>query len=58
MVESSNQTNACLNLMRRLPPNSIEKSVAGLTALIENEDLRDEIIQRIDQPLEIEQDTA
>ncbi len=58
MVESNNQTNACLNLMRRLPPSSIEKSVAGLSALIENEELRDEIIQRIDQPLEVEQDTS
>lgn len=44
-MESNQATmNSCFNLMRRLPPNNIEKNIAGLSTLIENEDLRDEII--------------
>ena len=39
--------------MRRLPTKNVEKNVAGLAQLIANEDLRDEIIQKIDQPLGI-----
>jgi capping protein beta len=37
--------------MRRLSPNDIKKNVAGLATLIQNEDLRYEVIQKIDQPL-------
>ena len=40
--------NACFNLMRRLPPNNVPMNVAGLAKLINLEDLRDEIIQKID----------
>ena len=36
--------------MRRLPPNKIEQSVSGLLNLIPQE--TDEILQRVDQPLE------
>ena len=43
--------NSCFNLMRRLSPNDIKKNVAGLAALIQNEDLKYEVIQKIDQPL-------
>jgi hypothetical protein len=34
--------------MRRLSPNDIKKNVAGLAALIQNEDLKYEVIQKID----------
>jgi len=34
--------------MRRLSPNDIKKNVAGLAALIQNDDLRYEVIQKID----------
>ncbi len=37
--------------MRRLSPNDIKKNVAGLAALIQNEELKYEVIQKIDQPL-------
>lgn len=43
--------NSCFNLMRRLSPNDIKKNVAGLSALIQNDDLRYEVVQKIDQPL-------
>lgn len=36
--------------MRRLPPNKIEQSLSGLLNLIPEE--TDELLQRVDQPLE------
>lgn len=49
----SNQAimNASFNLMRRLPQSQVQMNVAGLSQLINNEDLSDEIVQKIDQPL-------
>src|SRR5687768_5791689 len=49
----SNQAvmNASFNLMRRLPQSNVQMNIAGLSQLIDNEDLRDEIVQKIDQPL-------
>ena len=41
---------AGLSLMRRLPPSSIEQNLTGLLNLIPEE--TDELLQRIDQPLE------
>ena len=43
--------NSCFNLMRRLSPNDISKNVAGLANLIKEENLKFEVIQKIDQPL-------
>jgi hypothetical protein len=52
-MESNNQAilNSCFNLMRRLSPNDISKNVRGLANLITNENLKYEMIQKIDQPL-------
>ena len=51
-MESNQQVlNSCFNLMRRLSPNDINKNVAGLANLISNEDLKYEMIQKIDKPL-------
>ena len=44
-------TNSCFNLMRRLSPNDVTKNVAGLANIITDENLKYEIIQKIDQPL-------
>ena len=58
-MESSNREtvlNSCFNLMRRLSPNDIGKNVAGLVNLITDEDIKNEIVQKIDQPLEVEVD--
>ena len=43
--------NSCFNLMRRLSPNDISKNVAGLANLIKDEELKFEVVQKIDQPL-------
>ena len=46
-MESSNKEtvlNSCFNLMRRLSPNDISKNVAGLVNLLEDEELKNEII--------------
>lgn len=43
--------NSCFNIMRRLPLSNIKMNVAGLAQLIPNEELKDEFIQKIDQPL-------
>jgi capping protein beta len=41
--------------MRRLPPNKVEHNVTGLTNLLPEE--TDELLQRIDQPLQEAMDT-
>lgn len=59
-MESNRETviNSCFNLMRLLSPNDITKNVAGLANLISDENLKFEVIQKIDQPLEIEVDAS
>ena len=42
--------------MRRLPPNKIEQNMSGLLNLLPDE--TDELLQRIDQPLEESVDTS
>ena len=42
--------NSCLNIMRRLPPSSIEQNLSGLLNLVPS--ITDELLQRVDQPLE------
>ena len=44
------EVNHCLNIMRRLPPTDIEDNVNSLISLVPNE--TDELLQRIDQPLQ------
>jgi len=48
------QLNAALNLMRRLPPSSVENSLAGLIELAPN--LTDELLNHVDQPLKVQKD--
>lgn len=54
-MESSNQDrikmNAVYNLMRRLPPNQVTKSLAGVSALIKDGELMGRIFEAVDQPL-------
>lgn len=47
-----------LDLHRKLPPTQIPKNVAALTAIVEDEDQQDEMMQRIDQPLETLKDST
>lgn len=49
------QVSTSLSLMRRLPPNKIEQNLTGLLNLVPEE--TDEILQRVDQPLEEVTDT-
>lgn len=51
---SEEQLNSALNLMRRMPPSSIENSLAGLIELCP--DLTDDLLNRVDQPLKIRRD--
>mmetsp|Transcript_19073 Transcript_19073/g.19811 ORF Transcript_19073/g.19811 Transcript_19073/m.19811 type:complete len:279 (+) Transcript_19073:68-904(+) len=46
----SDKISCSLSLMRRLPPNKIEQNLSGLLNLIPEE--TDELLQRVDQPLE------
>ena len=46
-----------LDLNRKLPPSQIPKNIAALSQIVEDEDQQDEMIQRIDQPLEVLKDT-
>jgi capping protein beta len=52
---AEDQLNSALNLMRRMPPSSIENSIAGLLEL--TPDLTDDLLTHIDQPLKIEKDS-
>jgi len=46
--------NAALNIMRRMPPSKIELNLSGLVNLVP--DLTDELLQRVDQPLQTAKD--
>eukprot|EP00633_Aureoumbra_lagunensis_P001529 CAMPEP_0197287574 /NCGR_PEP_ID=MMETSP0890-20130614/4098_1 /TAXON_ID=44058 ORGANISM="Aureoumbra lagunensis, Strain CCMP1510" /NCGR_SAMPLE_ID=MMETSP0890 /ASSEMBLY_ACC=CAM_ASM_000533 /LENGTH=262 /DNA_ID=CAMNT_0042757413 /DNA_START=55 /DNA_END=844 /DNA_ORIENTATION=- len=41
---------SCLSIMRRMPPNNIEHNLSGLLNLVPEH--TDELLQRVDQPLE------
>ncbi len=43
-----------LSLMRRLPPSKIEQNLSGLLNLLPDD--QEELLQRIDQPLEVATD--
>jgi len=49
------QLNSALNLMRRMPPSSIENSLAGLIELVP--ELTEDLLNHVDQPLKIQKDT-
>jgi len=51
---SDDQLNSALNLMRRMPPSSVENCLAGLIELVP--DLTDELLNHVDQPLKVEKD--
>lgn len=46
-----------LDLNRKLPPTQIPKNVAALCEVVTDEDHQDEMVQKIDQPLETLQDS-
>lgn len=48
------QMNAALNIMRRMPPSKIELNLSGLVNLVP--ELTDELLQRVDQPLQAAKD--
>ena len=43
--------NSVFNLMRRLPPNQVAKSLAGIGQLIEDEAFKQQLFDQVDQPL-------
>jgi len=52
---SEEQLNSALNLMRRMPPSSVENSLAGLIELVP--ELTDDLLNHVDQPLKVKKDT-
>mmetsp|Transcript_23551 Transcript_23551/g.37511 ORF Transcript_23551/g.37511 Transcript_23551/m.37511 type:complete len:280 (+) Transcript_23551:112-951(+) len=48
------QMNSALNIMRRMPPSKIEFNLSGLVNLVP--ELTDELLQRVDQPLQTAKD--
>jgi len=52
---SEEQLNSALNLMRRMPPSSVENSLAGLIELVP--DLTEDLLNHVDQPLKLATDT-
>ena len=53
---SEEQLNSALNLMRRMPPSSVENSLAGLIELVP--DLTDDLLNHVDQPLKVKKDNT
>jgi len=53
---SEQQLNSALNLMRRMPPSSVENSLAGLIELVP--ELTDDLLNHVDQPLKVEKDKS
>ena len=49
--DDGDSINACLNIMRRMPPSKIEMNLSGLLNLLPH--LTDDLLQRVDQPLQI-----
>ena len=47
-----------LDLNRKLPPYQIPKNIAALSQIVQDDEQQDEMIQRIDQPLETIEDTT
>jgi len=47
--------NSALNLMRRMPPSSVENSLAGLIELVP--ELTEDLLNHVDQPLKLQKDT-
>jgi len=43
--------NASMNLMRRLPPKDVPKNLSAISEMIEDEELRDDVQVKTDQPL-------
>ena len=41
---------SCLNIMRRLPPNKVAQNLSALLRIVP--DATDDLLQRVDQPLE------
>lgn len=56
MSMNPEQMNACLNLMRRMSPKAIPEYLDSLVQLLP--ELGDELLQRVDQPLEIAVDRS
>ena len=46
------QLNSALNLMRRMPPSSVENSLAGLIEMVP--ELTDDLLTHVDQPLKVQ----
>lgn len=56
MIDNKEKIYACLNLMRRLHPTKIVQNVNALVHLVP--ELEEEILQRVDQPLETQKDDS
>ena len=50
-MDTGDTVNACLNIMRRMPPSKIDMNLSGLLNLLP--ELTDDLLQRVDQPLQI-----
>jgi len=51
---SEEQLDSALNLMRRMPPSSVENSLAGLIEMVP--ELTDDLLAQVDQPLKVSKD--
>jgi len=54
-MESASKIIPALNILRRLPPSKVRQNIAAVATL--RPELQEEILQRVDQPLELELDT-
>ncbi len=50
MSKSSSRVSAALDIMMRMPPSRVEQSLSGIISIAPDD--ADELLQRIDQPLQ------
>eukprot|EP00581_Thalassiosira_minuscula_P008074 CAMPEP_0183705910 /NCGR_PEP_ID=MMETSP0737-20130205/2879_1 /TAXON_ID=385413 /ORGANISM="Thalassiosira miniscula, Strain CCMP1093" /LENGTH=295 /DNA_ID=CAMNT_0025933177 /DNA_START=114 /DNA_END=1001 /DNA_ORIENTATION=+ len=53
MSSSATTIKSCLDILRRTDPRDIEKHLGDLTKVISNDDVVDELYQRVDVPLKV-----
>ncbi|KAL7541410.1 hypothetical protein ACHAXR_010907 [Thalassiosira sp. AJA248-18] len=56
-MSSSTTIKSCIDILRRTDPRDTEKNLTGLAKLISNEDIADELYQRVDTPLKVGEDS-
>lgn len=56
-MSAQSTTIACLDILRRIDPRDTKNHLSNLSSLISDDDVVDELYQRVDVPLKVAEDT-